>query len=328
MRLITDTMFRNFFGNEKNKLFLSCLLSELLNLDYKYILRNIKYLNTYLCKDTVLSSSSIVDVLVQIDNIIIDIEAYTQYSAFSKLKNMNYISKIYIKNYNGNDGYHSNIRILQVNFIKSRKIDSSYQMQNKNALYIDKIRIIDLHIDNLCSNVYTNNKQINIWKRLLNGEYNAEEVFNIIDEFEYDSTIKNKMKGLISEFMTEKDVLEIGTTLDEWIKWRLYTAKYQGVEIGKFFGRKEGLSLGREEGLNLGRKEGFNLGREEGFNLGRQEGFNRGIKNGKNQSNYIIAKKLLERNMNFDEVSEITGINREKIEDLSLKIQKISLNND
>ena len=43
--LLSDYFFRSLFGNEKNKMCLSCLLSEIIKEDYKYIYENILYLN-------------------------------------------------------------------------------------------------------------------------------------------------------------------------------------------------------------------------------------------------------------------------------------------
>lgn len=65
-------------------------------------------------------------------------------------------------------------------------------------------------------------------------------------------------------------------------------------------------------------KEGIKTGRL----LGKEEGFHLGIEEGKRREKNRIIKKLLEKNMNFDEISEITGVSKKKIKNLNLKNKK------
>ena len=62
----------------------------------------------------------------------------------------------------------------------------------------------------------------------------------------------------------------------------------------------------REEGRREGREEGRREGRREGRQEGRQEGIELGI--------LLSAKKLLEKGMDIDVVSEMLEINREELE--------------
>lgn len=48
----------------------------------------------------------------------------------------------------------------------------------------------------------------------------------------------------------------------------------------------------------------------------RQEGLQEGIKDGKKEEKIEIAKKLLKKNMDIDEIREITGLSLEKIKKL------------
>lgn len=232
MDIMKDVVFKNIFGNEKFKLMLSCMLSEIIKKDYKYIYENIIYLNNYLCKTRIYGNPAIVDILVKIDNIIINIEAYTKYDKSKKMKNINYISRVIIKNFNSKNGYNSSIEIVEINLIKGDKEDKTYQIRSKEKLYTNKIEIIDIYIDKVKEEKYTINKQnnLNIWKEILNGK--LEEVIYKIEKLEYPKNIINEMKGLVIEFMSEEDVLEIGTTYEEWFESKIKEGKDEGKKEG------------------------------------------------------------------------------------------------
>ena len=57
---------------------------------------------------------------------------------------------------------------------------------------------------------------------------------------------------------------------------------------------------GREEGITLGREEGITLGREEGILQEKRDS----------------AKKMLEKNIPVEDISEITGLSEEEINEL------------
>ena len=77
---------------------------------------------------------------------------------------------------------------------------------------------------------------------------------------------------------------------------------------GKARGLKEGHKLGREEGKKIGREEGEKIGREEGEKIGAKK------------AKIDIVTKLLERNLSISEISEISGISIDEIEQIKKQI--------
>ena len=77
---------------------------------------------------------------------------------------------------------------------------------------------------------------------------------------------------------------------------------------GKARGLKEGHKLGREEGKKIGREEGKKIGREEGEKIGAKK------------AKIDIVTKLLERNLSISEISEISGISIDEIEQIKKQI--------
>ncbi|MBP3841726.1 MAG: hypothetical protein IK997_06395, partial [Bacilli bacterium] len=56
--------------------------------------------------------------------------------------------------------------------------------------------------------------------------------------------------------------------------------------------------------------------REEGLAEGRKEGIKEGIKEGRAEANLEAAKKMIEKGYSLDEVSDITGLSIDKLNNL------------
>ena len=197
--LLSDYFFRSLFGNEKNKMCLSCLLSEIIKEDYKYIYENIVYLNKELGKINVKDPNSGVDILVKVGNKIINVEAYISYNNIKKNKNLNYISKICLNYYNSNNKYKNNIKIIQINFIKGNHCSVNYIQDKK--IYADVISIIEVGIDNKDDLKYTKSEHnLSLWYQILNTKVEEiDKVFNIIEKMKYEKEVKEKMREEVKD---------------------------------------------------------------------------------------------------------------------------------
>ena len=76
---------------------------------------------------------------------------------------------------------------------------------------------------------------------------------------------------------------------------------YNQIEYARETGREEG----KEEGLKEGRKEG----KEEGIKEGREEGAK--------QNSCDIAKRMLEKGIDIETISELTGLTEKEISKLN-----------
>ena len=88
----------------------------------------------------------------------------------------------------------------------------------------------------------------------------------------------------------------------------LATARAKGTEEGLKQGKEEGLKQGKEEGLKQGKEEGLKQGKEEGLKQGKEEG----LKQGKEE----IARKLLKMQLPLKQITEVTGLSKEEIENI------------
>ena len=92
-------------------------------------------------------------------------------------------------------------------------------------------------------------------------------------------------------------------------------------ETGREEGREEGHKVGKEEGLKEGREEGRKEGKEEGLKEGHKEGKEEGIKEGRaegaKQNSCDIAKRMLEKGIDIEIISELTGLTEKEISKLN-----------
>ncbi len=68
-----------------------------------------------------------------------------------------------------------------------------------------------------------------------------------------------------------------------------------------------------EYARETGREEGHKVGKEEGLKVGREEGRAEGAK----QNSCDIAKRMLEKGIDIETISELTGLTEKEISELN-----------
>ena len=84
------------------------------------------------------------------------------------------------------------------------------------------------------------------------------------------------------------------------------------IKRGREEGKAEGLAEGKAEGLAEGKAEGLAEGKAEGLAEGKAEG----LEEGRAEEKAEIAKKMLEENIEIETIIKLTGLTKEKIENL------------
>ena len=69
------------------------------------------------------------------------------------------------------------------------------------------------------------------------------------------------------------------------------------------------IEYARETGREEGREEGHKVGKEEGLKVGREEGRAEGVK----QNSFDIAKRMLQKGIDIETISELTGLTAEEV---------------
>ena len=76
---------------------------------------------------------------------------------------------------------------------------------------------------------------------------------------------------------------------------------YNQIEYARETGREEGHKVGKEEGLKEGREEGHKEGREEGAK----------------QKSFDIARRMLQKGIDIETISELTCLTEKEISELN-----------
>ena len=109
--------------------------------------------------------------------------------------------------------------------------------------------------------------------------------------------------------------------LEKGMKQGLEKGIKEGLEKGIQQGLKEGQAKGFEQGKNEGFEQGKTKGYEEGLNLGKQEALKqqeRIIEESKNEYKVDMITKMLAKGLSPEVISEITGLEVEKIAEIDL----------
>ena len=76
------------------------------------------------------------------------------------------------------------------------------------------------------------------------------------------------------------------------------------------------IEYARESGREEGREEGHKVGKEEGRKEGKEEGIREGREEGAKQNSCDIAKRMLEKGIDVETISELTGLTEKEISEL------------
>ena len=136
------------------------------------------------------------------------------------------------------------------------------------------------------------NRPVKIQNKIFDRLFSTAEICNL-NEFEF-----------MKYSRSLKDYRDWHNTLNHAIEEK--TAKISKKLLAK--GRKEGIAIGLKTGREEGRKEGREDGREEGITIGMETG----TKNTQKE----IARKMLDKGMDINSISELFGLSIEEINDI------------
>ena len=77
------------------------------------------------------------------------------------------------------------------------------------------------------------------------------------------------------------------------------------------------IEYARETGREEGREEGLKVGREKGLEEGHKKGHKEGKEEGAKQKSFDIAKRMLEKGIDVETISELTGLTEKEISKLN-----------
>ena len=121
------------------------------------------------------------------------------------------------------------------------------------------------------------------------------------------------------ETLAERDMVEIMESCIEDGILPEFLRNYGREAVGMMFKeltQEEAREMSRQDGYDLGIEEGIEQGRCEGFAEGEKIGEERGEASGRAEREIEMAKAMKDRSYSIDEISELTGLSAEEIEQL------------
>ena len=189
MPTVVDDVFHIMINNEKRKKYASLIISEVLKLDYDYVLENIKLLNNKLDKTKVKEATKTVDCICLIDEYIVLIEMNRFGNVNRLIRNIEYLFKIFTNIRNKGDGYkYKKVRLINIDNFRFKGIEESiikYRISNvekeKFHFLTNICEIYHISLPNIRKKSYTNSK-LTLLERfmLVMNEEESEKLKEII----------------------------------------------------------------------------------------------------------------------------------------------------
>ena len=121
------------------------------------------------------------------------------------------------------------------------------------------------------------------------------------------------------ETLAERDMVEIMESCIEDGILSEFLRNYGREAVGMMFKeltQEEAREMSRQDGYDLGIEKGIEHGRCEGFAEGEKIGEERGEASGRAEREIEMARAMKDRSYSIDEISELTGLSAEEIEQL------------
>ena len=287
-----DSVFKNVFLRNEGRILIANIISNLYGFNLKDLLDNLKLYNSEHPRINTNIKPSYSDIIYVYKNKIFIIEMNKSYYKKSIYKNHFYLLFRHVFDANNKNNYNMNKETYLID-IDNFDIKCELGIKENNKL-VSHGRLV-IESDNLC--IYNNIKttRINL-DYLKKKKYN----YNALTNIERNCLIfveQNKEK--LKKYGNYKNIEGVVKLLEV-------------IEInGKYYPKFD-----KEEWEESLRQEMKERGLKEGRKIGLEQGIKKGIKEGRMEEKITLAKSLKLKNFKIEEISELTGLNIEKIQKL------------
>ena len=287
---LNDIVFKNTLCVEEHKGLLKWLLESCLDIKIDNLILKDKELS----KKTKYSKGRVVDLLIESDNKMFNVEINNRPHDYNNDRNLGYLANLYGKSIDKSNDYKKINSCIQLNITSGKKdieLKSKYLLvdtlnESKN-IWTDNFIIYEINVD-LLKKLYYNKdiKSINKYKPVIMLTLNKEE----LEEFSLGDERIMEYKDKVNELNSDDDFVTFISREEDQEK----TENALRTIISE---KNEELKNSREELKNS---------KEE---LKTQ-------KTKLNNVNIEHARKMKEKNIDLNTISEITGLSIKEIEDL------------
>jgi len=325
-RLCNDSVIKELFSRVPNALIL--LISDVLNIDYDSIKTNSTVeLASELNKKREKNKTTVCDFVVKVNNSLwVNVEINKSYYKGLTERNLLYVSRILSNNVESGTKYSQlpKYKVTQLNIncfrningkilSKTMLIEADTGTVTTESLFLynfDIEKCFHLYYNNIEKSNSDNNEKLIKWGTIL---YTTEisSIANIMGDDFMSKEDKEKFIEVVEELQekhktfTDEEIIQ----LTEW--------KMEGERLAA---REQGLAEGHAEGHAIGLAEGHAEGLAKGHAEGLAKGHAEGIAEGIIQNTIEHVKKMLSKNYDLNEISDITGLTEEEIKEIQKEL--------
>ena len=292
LSIVSDTMFKAMFQNEKRLMYSCYLLSFLLDISYEELKNNLELSKNELDKDKENDKGLRSDYVAKIHGTTINIEMNNNSDVNTMERNIEYADRLYSSGIERGrkSKYHP---VIQINFNNFsfhgiEKIIDIYKVQNdEGKVLIDKKTYINIYLPNLREKCYYEGiEELSELERYL--------MVLIETDIAYAKKI-GKGRKIMEDYIKEAE--------DAVLKDDLLRSYDKELAYG-------------DERFRDGKEEGRIEGKEEGRIEGKEEGRIEGIKEGKEETQREIINTMLEKGLTDEEIIEYTHCTKELLNEI------------
>ena len=284
--LIYDFSFTEIFNNVKNLPILERFISDYMVLDLRDVKGNIEIVSRRLPSKNKKEIRKEVDIILNYkgEKIEIELNGFGPYKRVND-RNLVYISKILGENYEIGEEIKKAHQINISNYpCNEKKLINEYYLlekDNKEEIFSEKLQIDQIDVSKCIDKCYNfkdeREKRIAKWIKLFLSN-NLEELSKIGEEILEKEELE-ELKDNLEELSIDKGM----------------------VDIMKRY----------EDNFDL-----YDDAKELGFESGVEQGIEQGIEQGSKEKTIEIVKKLFEKDMDIETISEITNLSVKEIEEI------------
>ena len=192
------------------------------------------------------------------------------------------------------------------------------EKETPKVILTDVLEIYIIELSKVKNNASNNYDELNAWLKFIN---NPEEKPKMEENKEL-----MKARKILQDMSKTKEERYLAELREKYImdQNEILAAGYhkginKGLEQGLRNGLKDGIQQGLKQGMEKGIQQGLKQGMEKGIQQGLKQGMEKGIQQGKQQLSdklIEIAKKLKQKNIAIEIITETTGLTEEEINKL------------
>ena len=276
-----DKAFKEIMMKEENFNILKKVLETILKVRIQEIKLQPLNLNT----GNIHIKGKEVDLLVITEQGKIEVEVNTYYNDYVRTRNFSYITSIYNNQVTVGEKYNEDTNIIQINLnygVKDTEYKRVYKVRDETGKeYIKNFSIYEINMEKL--------KEIWYDKNELEIEKNK---YLLMLDMEISDLKKLSEDRVVKDYMEKIEKLNEDPIFINWITKEKDEQMIKNTQLYR----------ATQEGINIGISQGI------------KQGVNQGIDQGMKKEKILIAKSMLQENMNLELIHKITGLTKEEIE--------------